>query len=194
MLFRSKGEVYKSLNAGEYRGYTTGGKSNQTDGHEDRKVENTDRETCVGDSGRNCRTRYAAHTHGEVTSTKKMAGHYTVDNSESKTEYGTYGDNVNEHSGHWHESFQKDHVQAVTGNKIIMVEKGDYALHVQSENWDTHIAKKGRLFSENDMLIESKTKLTIKVGSSTIVLEPGKITIKSPAVEVRSGDVQFIRE
>ena len=46
---------------------------------------------------------------------------------------------------------------------------------------------KYRVKAGNDITIDSTTKITIVVGSSSIVLEPSKITIKSPAVEFVKG-------
>jgi hypothetical protein len=89
------------------------------------------------------------------------------------------GDHIQEYSGHYHESFEKDNVKTVSGNKIAIVETGDNAMHVQSGNWDTHVAEKSRLYSGNDILIESGTKITLKVGNSRIIIEPNHIQIIS---------------
>lgn len=175
----SKNELRTTLDVGNVRGYVNQSESRQVDGHLDTNVESTYRLNVAGGYGTSYQQGYIVATDGTVASHNRINKVYVVAASESKSMYGSYGDNVNEHSGNWHESFQKDHVQAVTKNKITMVEQGDYAVHVQAGNWDTHIAQKARMYADNDILIESKTKITLKVGNSKIIIEPNHIQIIS---------------
>lgn len=179
-----KNEIKTNLNTGETRAYTAGGSSEQTDGHKDTNVESTSRENVTGDKGVSYKTGYETATEGKIAAFREYKKEFITSASESKSFVGSYGDQVNEHSGNWHESFEKDHVQAVTGNKITMIQKGDYAIHVQSGNYDTHIAEKGRIYAVDDILIESTTKITIKVGGSTVVISPSNITMISDRIDL----------
>jgi hypothetical protein len=81
-----------------------------------------------------------------------------------------------------------------------MISDGDYSMHVQSGNMDTRVeGGKLQLYSGDnmivntaatalyrsigDMTITSDSKITIKVGSSQIVITDGEITIKSGAIK-----------
>jgi len=91
----------------------------------------------------------------------------------------TAGDKTQVLDGNLHSTYKEDRVVAVGKNDINMVNEGDYAMHVQSGNWDTDIAKKARFYSGDDILIESETKITLKVGNSRIIIEPNHIQIIS---------------
>ena len=61
---------------------------------------------------------------------------------------------------------------------------GDWAFNNQSGSVDMQIdSGKFRLFDASDILIESQTKITFKVGSSTIVMKSDGISITSPAID-----------
>lgn len=171
--------VFTKLDIGETRSYTIGGASCQTDGHHDTNVESTCRVNVMGDHGISSKTSYETVTEGKVSAIREYNKQFITSASESKSFTGSYGDSVNEHSGHWHESFEKDHVQAVKNNKLTMVETGDYGIHVQGGNYDAHMGKKARIYADNDILIESATKITLKVGKSTIVITADNIDIIS---------------
>lgn len=166
-----------SLNTGRTSSYTVGGETSHVDGHKDSSVESTSRENVTGDKGVACKTNYQTSTEGTIIAHNRFKKEFVVAASDSKSFSGSYGDQVNEHSGNWHEAFEKDHVQAVSGNKITMIEKGDYAIHVQKGNYDNHISEKGRIYADNDILIESGTKITLKVGESSIVITGSSIKI-----------------
>lgn len=177
-------EYNLSLNVGETRSYTAGSTSVHNDGHSDVNSESTIRQTSKGDSSLNCKTRYTVITEGNVQSVREFCKEFCTSQSESKSFRGTFGDQVNEHSGCWHEAFEKDRVSAISGNDITMVENGDSALHVQSGNYDAHVAQKGRIYTGSDLLIESATKIVFKVGASTITMTPGNIKMISPRIDL----------
>lgn len=100
--------------------------------------------------------------------------------------------------------YQADHADTVAGSKYSIVNQGEYGIHVQQGNMDTRV-EKGKLQiysgdkmivntastmdtkSAQDMTITSQTKILLTVGSSYILIEPSKITIKSPVVEIIQG-------
>ena len=108
----------------------------------------------------------------------------------------TDGDGYNEYVGNISNNTEGNKVDTICGDKCTIVSKGSndtsgsgqYLLNVQDGNMDTQIDQgKYRVKAGNDITIDSTTKITIVVGSSSIVLEPSKITIKSPAVEFIKG-------
>jgi hypothetical protein len=171
-----------SLNVGNMFDYVADGKSSQTDGHIDENTMSTWRRNAMGDVGESGQKSLITYTNGGAHVYGAAKSEIVTGESSTFSGVGTFGDQVNEHSGNWHEAFEKDHVQAVKGNKITMVEGGDHALHVQSGNYDAHIQQKGRIYSESDLLLESASKITLKVGASTIVITAGSIEMDSPAI------------
>lgn len=177
-------EFNTNLDVGQVRGYVSKSKSAQVDGHIDTNSESTIKQNSAGDFGVSYKTGYEVAVAGKNTAIREYNKTFTTSASESKSFNGTFGDQVNEHSGNWHEAFEKDHVQAVKGNKITMIEGGDYAIHAQSGNLDAHVAEKGRIYTGSDLLIESATKITLKVGASTITITSGNIKMVSPRIDL----------
>jgi hypothetical protein len=87
------------------------------------------------------------------------------------------GDSVDVFDGNRYNDIEGDHVQTIQKNNVLMIKDGDFSNHIQSGNWDTHIAQKARLYADNDILIESATKIVLKVGTSTITITPSNIEI-----------------
>lgn len=166
-----------NLRVGNEFSYYSDSTSNHTDGHQDNNSESTIRENSEGDRGISAKTTYVVSTEDLIKTVGGIETNFVMAASESWSAHGTDGDHVEEHSGNWHQAFEKDRVTAIKNNEITMVEDGDYALHVQSGNWDTHIAQKARLYADNDILIESATKIVLKVGASTITITPSNIEI-----------------
>lgn len=180
-----RGELRTNLNPGDTRTYTVGGASSQTDGHMDLSVGSTMRTNITGDAsvvaGRNMSTGVSGQN---INMTGELTINRTTGKSESKVYNSSAGDSINEHEGNYHEAFRKNLVTSVTRNNILMVNEGDYAVHVQSGNYDTHVRERVRLYADNDILIESATKITLKVGDSTIVIDPSNIAINSDRVDI----------
>jgi hypothetical protein len=179
-----KKEVVSKLYPGEIRDYAAGGRSEHTDGHKDMSVESTFREVIAGDhsfqGGRNGYVGYAENLiSGAKNQFKGIMGA-----SESKSYSTSQGDVVEEHSGNFHISYEKDFVAAVKSNMITMVNEGDYALNVQAGNYDAQIMQKARIYASSDILIESLTKVTLKVGASSITMTPTGITAVSPLIDL----------
>ena len=147
-------------------------------------IESTLREVITGDhnfqGGRNGYLGYAENLiSGAKNEFKGIMGA-----SESKSYSTSQGDVVEEHSGNFHISYEQDFISAIKSNMITMVNEGDYALNIQAGNYDAQIAQKARIYASNDILIESATKITLKVGSSSIVVTPANVTIISTRIDL----------
>jgi len=187
------GEVKTRLNRGDIFEYTVGGQAETIDGHRDSKISSTSRQVVTGDvhleTGRNLSEFISG---GSIRVARESQADFVIGASESINYRSSAGDVVNEHSGNYHEAFQKDLITSVTKNAILMVNEGDYAVHVQSGNYDTHVKEKIRLFAEKEILIESETKITLKVGNSVIVIDPSNIEITSSnLVDINSGRIDL---
>lgn len=180
----NKKEIITRLNPGETRTYTSGGTSSHIDGHDDISIKSTQRTTVDGDIGVQTGKDYLIGVHDTYIEAVKDKATGVMGGSESKTYNTSEGDVVQEHSGNYHEAFEKDRVTSVAKNSILMVKDGDHAIHVQSGNFDTHIAQKGRIYADSDILIESKSKITLKVGQSVIIITPDNISIIADRVDL----------
>lgn len=179
-----KQEYSMCLNTGETRSYTTGSSSCHNDGHCDTSSESTIRQNSTGDCGVACKTLYQLAMDDMVKITKGTESKVTTSDSTSMTKRGGFGPLIEDDDGPRHIAVKDDMVTSVRNNNINMVEQGDYALHVQTGNYDCHVAANGRIFSDKDLLIESGTQITLKVGGSTIVIGPSNITIIADRIDL----------
>jgi hypothetical protein len=183
----------------ESRNYVSGGSSNNTDGHDDKKVHSTSRVDTSGDSGRT-----TGGTNYEGTGEKNICG--TGQGSFSNdTDGNTYktskGDVISEHTGSQHSSLEGDQVSAIKGNLVSVVSDGEYQLHIQGGNMDTRVeggklqiysgdamiintAATALYRSISDMTITSDTKITLKVGGSSIVIDSGSIKMVADRIDL----------
>lgn len=195
---KDKSEVITNFNPGEKRGYCGGGNSCQVDGHDDLNVESTSRTNVAGGRGVSCQTSYHVSTEGAFIVHNRSLKQFTVANSDSISFNGSFGTHVNEHSGHWHESFEQDHVQAVKGNKITMISEGDYSIHNQSGSFDLQVTS-GELHlmtSGGNLIANSNVKILLEVGSQAkVTLEPAKIKLQvggGSYIEITAGEIKMV--
>ena len=170
------------------RGYNSGGNSSQVDGHSDSNNESTQRNNTAGDSGKETGgTKYDGSGEQTIIGSgkdyirrlAKGAQKITMTDNNSPG-----GDSISNYAGDTHENYEGDHIRSVNGNKYTMVKEGDYGVHVQDKNIDFQAdSGKARIKTGSDILIESDTKITLKVGGSTIVITPSNITIKSARID-----------
>lgn len=169
-------------------GYVSRGRSRQVDGHDDARTESTSRSVTAGDTGRETgRDSYSGTARhnirgqggNEVNITAPGSQKITITNNASPG-----GDNITNIAGNTHENLEGDHIRSVNGNKYTMVRNGDYGVHVQDKNIDFRSdSGKAQLRTGNDITIESDTKITLKVGQSTLVITSSSVTIKSPKID-----------
>ena len=174
-----------SVTTGKSHTYNADGTSSTTDGHSDSKVSGTSRSTTEGGS------------HSETAGNQSSAGggasiSGTLDSQINTSAGGdgfqtTEGNIVTDHTGNVNHNITGDSVEQITGNKIEMV-TGEYGMNLQGGNLDIQLdAGKARLKAASDILIDSDTKITLKVGATTFVLDTNSITITSAAINFVKG-------
>lgn len=178
------GEIKTKLNKGDEYVYGAGGVSTHIEGHLDQTIKSTSRTNVSGDNSVSVGRNSTSFTSGQSVTASGPAITRSVPRSDTITYNSSGGDVINEHTGNYHESYKKDFITAVSKNAIFMVNEGDYAVHVQSGNYDTHIKQKARIYADSDILFESKSKITLKVGSSTIEITPNSVTVNSTRIDL----------
>jgi hypothetical protein len=183
----------------ENRSYISGGCSVNTDGHDDKKVNSTSRTDTKGDSGTTTGGDNYTGTGGKNIGGAKQ-GSFTND-ADGNTYKTSKGDVITEHTGSEYSSIEGDQIASVSGNKITVIGEGDNMIHVQSGNMDTRVEagalqiycadsmnlntlSSATFRSLTDMTLVSQTKITLKVGSSEIIITNSNITIKSPRIDL----------
>lgn len=203
---KNKKQIETCFNIGQCHGYTAGGKSTQVDGHINLNGESTIATNSKGDHGVTAKTQYTGITDQQVVVVER-AEHKSVVATigvGTKSFFTTSGDSVYEHKNDQHEGIEGNHVSAVTGNKITMIKEGDYAIHTAAGNYDLQVSK-GKLHlmtSAGDLIANSNVKVLLQVGTqSKVTVEParvrlevgggsyieitaGKITLKSPRIDL----------
>ena len=178
-----KGELSTSLKY-ETRSYNIGGKSQTGETHGQSYFGDTYSISSVGDMGSDAgKNRYVGTKgfHSERSDSKISKRGPGSDSHEFSS---ASGDRNEDFGANLHRSIKNDSVKTVGKNDITIIKDGDSALHVQSGNYDTHIAQKGRMYSGSDLLIESGSKITLKVGGSTIEITAGGIKMVSPRIDL----------
>jgi len=213
---KKKKEIHTHLMSGETRNYVAGGKSTHIDGHHDVNNESTYRNETAGDratvTGKNLMVAYAKEkiTIGGHETKIRSASQSIGDISTSDSvRTRTLGDR--------HSYVEKDYVKMVKKNEIKVVSENvskmvegsldhyvkkkykiesndDYgvisgAKIVQTSQADTKHTSQAKYSanSASDMTFTSDTKITLKVGGSTITIESGSITIKSAQIKFEQG-------
>jgi hypothetical protein len=191
-------ENISSMSVGNVFDYVADGKTSQTDGHIDENGMSTWRSNCMGARGDSAKKSYKVFTEGgvEVYGAAKTVA--VTGNSSTFSAIGTFGDQVCEHSGNCHEAYEKDKVEAVKGNKVTMIEEGDYAIHTNKGNFDLQVSE-GKLHlmtSADDLIANSNVKVLLQVGSqSKVTVEPSKVRLEvggGSYIEITSGSIKMV--
>lgn len=154
--------------------YSGNGASTTVDGNHDVKISGVSRQNY--DSGRSAEVAgddYHGSSGHQVFGTSDTQYHHS-----SGDVFNTIDGNlVTDRVGDIHENILGDSVQQVTGNRSDIV-NGEWALNNQSGNVDFQIdVGKFRLKDASDILIDSDTSITLKVGQSSIVINPTSILL-----------------
>lgn len=173
------GEVV-SVTVGKEHKYNADGVSSVADGHSDTKVSGSSRTTVAGGS------------HSETAGNKydgaggvsiSGSGDSQINHSSGDGFQITEGNIVTDHTGSVNHNFNGDYVEVTNGHKITIV-NGENGINVQDGNMDTQVSSgKYRVKASSDILIDSDTQITLKVGGSMIIISPSNITLST------SGDI-----
>ena len=170
-----------NVTVGKQHSYNADGHSSTTDGHQDSKVSGTKRDATEG--GHHSETagnKYEGGGGTKIEATKDSQ----INHSDGDGFHVTEGNLITDHTGSVNHNYTGDLVQQVTGHKVDMI-NGEYGVHISSGNYDMQLDDgKARVRASNDILIESDTKITLKVGGSTITITPSNITINSARVDI----------
>lgn len=166
------------------RNYAAAGVTNNADSHTDNTTESTSHTASKGDSGSQTGGNTYSSTAGMEINVNQNSVNLSNGGSRSVKMDLSNGDKILNHTGNYHANYEDDHITSIKNNDMRMVSDGDHALHVQKGNYDVDIKGLARIFSEDEMLIESLTKITIKVGNSTIILRPDNIELDSPRIDL----------
>jgi hypothetical protein len=175
----------KSLSAGHSHHYTTKGSTSTTDLNSHDKIGGSTVSHVSNDS-------FTEHYNDSMKAIggnhiKAVGGTHFL-HATAKTEMSSTGDWVTDHNdGHHHHNVDGDHVHYIGGTKYERI-GGEKGVYIPQGNYDVQVDQgKYRLSTGSDILIQSGTKITLKVGSSTIVMEPGHITITSGKIDFKQG-------
>lgn len=150
-------------------------------------------DSMVGD---NQRSGVFKSTHGEVKKWSTSAkGKGSVSKHDGPSAHGSLGSQWSVHAsnspggdgvfmgdGDQHSSTRGDRVAYHVGTHVT-VNKGERYEDVQEGNKGTVVGKKYKMHSKEDMTLESESKITLKVGSSYVILTPAYVIAyyQSPA-------------
>lgn len=184
----------------ETRCYNVGGHSFTGETHVETYVKDTNKLTVEGDNAKEIGGNdLIAIAKQQV---KSVLGGTVENTAGGRSEAPTYrmsaGDHVQEHSGNDFKSFEKDCVQSVKGNKMTMIQEGDYAIHTQQGNFDLQVSS-GKLHlmtSGDDLIANSNVKVLLQVGAqSKVTVEPSKIKLEvggGSYIEITSGGIKMV--
>lgn len=156
--------------------YGSGGTSTHNDGNQASSTKGQTHNVTTGSRG--VQTGKDTHEGNGGSKVGGTGGDGSFRNHTGGTEFvTTSGDHVTQHDGNVHKNLKGDQVDAVAGNKYTIVNH-DYGVHVQSGNYDIKVdSGQFHANSGSDITITSSTKITFKVGQSSIVMTPQGITI-----------------
>lgn len=159
----------------------TEGSSYATGGADDNHTKGGSRQNSEGGVHRETGLDLSGGVYGSLAEVvKAMSYTHAVGPKTEIREGGTVQDN---NDGDNHHNVLGDKVTFIEGTKYEQI-SGEHGTHLPNGNMDVQLdSGKYRMKTGNDILIESDTKITFKVGSSTIVMEAGKITITASEID-----------
>lgn len=162
--------------------YHADGVSTTSDGHSDSKVSGSSRQNTDGSkSSETGAAQYSGGGGPVVSGSQDSAMHSSAGGDHFQT---TSGDVTTSHDGSIHHDYNGDYITHVTGHRAD-IHQGDWAISSQGGGIDIQIDDgKFRLFDSSDILIESVTNITLKVGKSRIIITPTGINIIASAVNI----------
>lgn len=213
---KKKKAIKLSAQSGEHRQYTAGGHSTHVDGHYDHNSESTSRFEAAGDmahatgknkltgiKGQEVKASGGKFNHTSGSSALQASGSSgTVRNSYEKDYFNhVQGDMVSmgeknmvhvvqkdiaTYSGANWDTFVKQKGKMETG-QTLLIKTGDTATVNSASKIVTKSSDNTEVSSQKEIKLTAESKITLKVGSSTITIESGSITLKSPSIKFEQG-------
>lgn len=193
-------QIRSDFHVGEHRAYHAGGKSVHSDNHYDVNSEGTYRVESKADFAMATATKYLQ---GVGTEKIEIAGNQMKVGTGSLAGGAEgYKDGKAITSDGLYSIRSKKKIVLASEEEMIHIVGGDHALYTKgghevyakkdskTESEKTYYIEAGEKFSTNsasDTTIKSGSKITLQVGSSSIVIESGSITIKSPQIKFEQG-------
>ena len=174
----------RSVAAHHVRNAASKGTSNESGSHSDDSAGKTGRKTIWAENGTTSGGDSLGGTGGRRVRIAAAGSSENVVGSSGDEYQYTSGDRTVRHDGNQFHHNDQDFMSTTGGTKYEVVKDGEWGLHVQSGNFDIQVdSGQGRMFVQQPLLIESPTKITFKVGGSTITMEPGQITLVSDRID-----------
>lgn len=174
-----KKEIRTKFNAGQSFEYTAGGSSKQVDGNVFESTSSTKHEDISGDSGKITGGKSINVSGGSQINMGKNVLTASAGDSNSIGMSTTSGESITDHVGNVYQSFEGNFVKSVIGTELKLV-VGDYGIQVQDGNYDVDVSGNLRMFSEQNVTIESDTQIVIKIGSTEVIIDESNIgTLKA---------------
>jgi hypothetical protein len=163
------------LETGHKRSYTAEGAGSQVDGSSDHKTEDTKNENVGGDLG-----SATGKTRIEGTKDQKTGGTgggTFMNDAAGDSVKSVTGDQSTNTKGSYNSHFTGHYMETVDDNYVLNVTNGDHAISVQSGNMDHKVSKQVRIKATKEITIDSDTKITLKVGKNSIIIDQNGIGI-----------------
>jgi hypothetical protein len=181
-----------SVTVGKKHQYNADGKSTTTDGHQDEKVGATKRSTISGDAHTETAGNKYDGNGGVVVSGSNDS---QITHSSGDVFHTSEGNHITDHTGSVNHNFTGDYVEQTTGNKIVIV-NGENGVNVQTGNMDTQVSDgKYRIKAAKEILVDSDTSITLRVGDSIIVITTNSITatVGKKGISIKSDGVRITK-
>lgn len=175
-----------SVAVGKTHDYVGDGSSSTIDGHADQKVGSTMRTNVDGGVSREVGGSSYEGV-GEVAISGSLDSR--IDASVGGDGFQiTEGNIVTDHTGDVNHNITGTYVNQVTEDRADIIGR-DFAINVQGGSMDTQVdGGKVRIRATQDILIESDTKITLKVGGSYMEITPSKIVVYAAGSVVVAGE------
>lgn len=168
----------------ESRRYVSGGDSNNSDGHSANHSQSSRVVDTKLDHGQSSGGDVYSGNGGKSIGGSKEGGYEHTDGDRICTSKGSI---IQSHEGNLHSSFEGDQISTVIGTHYHTV-VGEYGINVQDGNFDLKVNSGKLNITSSDILsISSDTKIVLTKGSSSIIMEDGKITFKAQEIAFERG-------
>ena len=165
--------------------YGGDGHSSTYDGHTDSKTGATSRSVTMGSSLSETKSNvYQGNGGVAISASRNSRTDMSTGGDRSAV---TKGDVTTDHTGDVHENVKGDVVRQVKGNRVDLIE-GEYGVHNTSGSGDFKFEKgKFRLKAHDEIIIDSDTRIILRVGGVSVTIDPSTIKLLAQAIQMVKG-------